>query len=221
MTDVNDTITVPRWAAEFIMENASFQDEGPFGEGWRSAAMKRATDAIEQALANRAATVPSEDAKFLNQVADMLTDIDGDAPGNESIWALKLRAMAARCSPDKEPDVIRAATIAPIEHRKIADALCDIANDLSDDWKDEKRVMRQAVEALRSRCSPVTVSDSDITVIEAIRKEVARGDGVDWSPSNWRRQVKRLLVIIDRLRCSPDNVPADFIEQVGDAREER
>lgn len=40
-----------------------------------------------------------------------------------------------------------------IEHRKIADALCDIAGDLSDDWKDEKRVMRQAVEALRSRQS--------------------------------------------------------------------
>ena len=59
---------------------------------------------------------------------------------------------------DAERDMIlaalrayRALPHAPIEHRKIADALCDIANDLSDDWKDEKRVMRQAVEALRSR----------------------------------------------------------------------
>lgn len=57
-------------------------------------------------------------------------------------------------------------TIAPIEHRKIADSLCDIANDLSDDWKDEKRVMRQAVEALRSRipCSPDSPELSEVTV---------------------------------------------------------
>jgi hypothetical protein len=36
-----------------------------------------------------------EQAAFLEQVADMWSRIEGDTPGNESIWALKLRAVAA------------------------------------------------------------------------------------------------------------------------------
>lgn len=43
----------------------------------------------------KADDVNAADAKFLNQVADMWSR-EGDAPGNESIWALKLRDIANR-----------------------------------------------------------------------------------------------------------------------------
>ena len=50
-----DKIEVPRWALEFIMENASFIDEGPGAEGWCSDKMERAVKAIDaaQVLADR------------------------------------------------------------------------------------------------------------------------------------------------------------------------
>jgi len=48
--DETKTVTVPRWALEFIMQNASFWDEGPAGEGWSSPEMARATEALEVAL---------------------------------------------------------------------------------------------------------------------------------------------------------------------------
>ena len=50
MTDDQKTVTVPRWALQFVMDYACFQDRGPDGEGWRSDEMERATDALERAL---------------------------------------------------------------------------------------------------------------------------------------------------------------------------
>ncbi len=49
MTD-EPTVTVPRWALQFVMDNACFWDKGPTGEGWRSEEMRRATDELEKAL---------------------------------------------------------------------------------------------------------------------------------------------------------------------------
>lgn len=45
-----EDVTVPRWALQFVMDHADFWDEGPRGEGWRSAAMEQATNALEEAL---------------------------------------------------------------------------------------------------------------------------------------------------------------------------
>ena len=47
---MNETVIVPRWALEFVLENASFQDCGPFGQGWPSQEMEKATKALETAL---------------------------------------------------------------------------------------------------------------------------------------------------------------------------
>jgi hypothetical protein len=47
---MNDMITVPRWALEFILQHADFADEGPYGEGWCSEEMSRAQEALERAL---------------------------------------------------------------------------------------------------------------------------------------------------------------------------
>lgn len=44
------TVTVPRWAVEFILERGNFQDEGPWGEGWPSAKMQKSLDALDEAL---------------------------------------------------------------------------------------------------------------------------------------------------------------------------
>ena len=49
MTD-EPAVTVPRWALQFVMDNACFWDKGPPGEGWRSDEMSRATDELEKAL---------------------------------------------------------------------------------------------------------------------------------------------------------------------------
>lgn len=48
--DKAEMITVPRWALDFVMENADFWDEGPQGEGWRSQEMVEATEALEKAI---------------------------------------------------------------------------------------------------------------------------------------------------------------------------
>lgn len=37
-------------ALQFVMENASFQDDGPWGEGWPSAEMTEATDILDEWL---------------------------------------------------------------------------------------------------------------------------------------------------------------------------
>ena len=47
-------VSVPRWALEFIMANANLSDEGPSGEGWPSAEMEKARDAITRSLETRA-----------------------------------------------------------------------------------------------------------------------------------------------------------------------
>jgi len=44
---MNETVIVPRWALEFVLENASFQDQGPFGQGWPSQEMEKAIKALE------------------------------------------------------------------------------------------------------------------------------------------------------------------------------
>jgi hypothetical protein len=46
----DDVVSVPRWALEFIMENASLCDEGVSQEGWPSAKMRKAREAVEAAL---------------------------------------------------------------------------------------------------------------------------------------------------------------------------
>lgn len=46
----DDMISVPRWALEFILQHADFADEGPYGEGWRSEEMRRAQEALENAV---------------------------------------------------------------------------------------------------------------------------------------------------------------------------
>lgn len=40
-------------------------------------------------------TLNEDDARFLDQVADMWSRNDGDPAYSEGIWALKLRAIAA------------------------------------------------------------------------------------------------------------------------------
>ncbi|WP_146090445.1 hypothetical protein [Rhodopseudomonas palustris] len=47
---MSETVSVPRWALQFIMENANFQDEGPVGDGWPSQQMSAATAALDDAL---------------------------------------------------------------------------------------------------------------------------------------------------------------------------
>lgn len=54
--------------------------------------MQRAKKA--EAEVERLSSVRKEDAAFLNKVADLWSRAEGDAPGNEGIWALKLRAIA-------------------------------------------------------------------------------------------------------------------------------
>lgn len=46
-----ETVLVPRWALEFILENGCFQDVGPHPEGWSSEAMRRALDELRRAAA--------------------------------------------------------------------------------------------------------------------------------------------------------------------------
>ena len=47
---MDDSVSVPRWALEFVLENANFQDEGPPGEGWRSDEMEKAVSALTERL---------------------------------------------------------------------------------------------------------------------------------------------------------------------------
>jgi hypothetical protein len=45
-----ETVTVPRWALEFILRGGYFWDDGPSGEGWPSPEMDRALEALNSAL---------------------------------------------------------------------------------------------------------------------------------------------------------------------------
>jgi hypothetical protein len=47
---MTDMVEVPRWALDFVMMRASFEDAGPHGEGWPSDEMQRAMDALNAAL---------------------------------------------------------------------------------------------------------------------------------------------------------------------------
>ena len=47
---MDDSVSVPRWALEFVLENANFQDEGPTGEGWCSDEMEKAVSALNDSL---------------------------------------------------------------------------------------------------------------------------------------------------------------------------
>jgi hypothetical protein len=55
-SDTAVSVSVPRWALEFVMDRGTFQDKGPWGEGWASPEMRRAKDAIESALAGKDTT---------------------------------------------------------------------------------------------------------------------------------------------------------------------
>lgn len=68
--DGNHDVIVPRWAVEFILENASLQDEGPAGEGWWSEEMIKAREAIENAL--------KTDADMVSRLNDSERDSDGN-----------------------------------------------------------------------------------------------------------------------------------------------
>lgn len=46
----DETVEVPRWALEFILEHGCFQDEGPYPEGWASDEMRIALSALTVAL---------------------------------------------------------------------------------------------------------------------------------------------------------------------------
>jgi hypothetical protein len=48
--DDTETVTVPRWALEFVLDKADFCDAGPPGEGWYSGCMREAKAALEAAL---------------------------------------------------------------------------------------------------------------------------------------------------------------------------
>lgn len=46
-----ETVTLPRWAIEYILDNATLWDEGPAAAGWKSNWMSIAHNVIERALA--------------------------------------------------------------------------------------------------------------------------------------------------------------------------
>jgi hypothetical protein len=46
----SETVTVPKWALEYILEEADFANCGPTGAGWRGTAMKEAVRVIEKAM---------------------------------------------------------------------------------------------------------------------------------------------------------------------------
>ena len=45
-----DLIPIPRWAIEFVLENAILADDGPPDEGWESEEMAKALTTIRAAL---------------------------------------------------------------------------------------------------------------------------------------------------------------------------
>lgn len=50
---MDESVSVPRWALEFVLENANFQDEGPWPEGWPSPQMEKAIKALADVLCPR------------------------------------------------------------------------------------------------------------------------------------------------------------------------
>lgn len=50
---MDEMLEVPRWALEFILENANFQDAGGWPEGWPSDKMEKAKAALEAALSKK------------------------------------------------------------------------------------------------------------------------------------------------------------------------
>jgi hypothetical protein len=47
-----ETVKVPRWALQYVLDNAGFNDEkNPWGKDSTSPEMKRAKDALDAALA--------------------------------------------------------------------------------------------------------------------------------------------------------------------------
>ena len=47
---MDESVSVPRWALEFVLENANFQDAGPCPEGWSSPQMEKAIKALEDVV---------------------------------------------------------------------------------------------------------------------------------------------------------------------------
>lgn len=45
-----ETVEVPKWALEFILDNGCFQDKGPMPEGWASDEMRKALDQLNKAI---------------------------------------------------------------------------------------------------------------------------------------------------------------------------
>jgi hypothetical protein len=45
-----ETVTVPRWALQYVLDNALFWDEGEPSGGFRSRKMERAKNALDEAM---------------------------------------------------------------------------------------------------------------------------------------------------------------------------
>lgn len=57
-SDASAMVSVPRWALEFIMENAEFLDRGPDREGFRAFKMQYAAWAMKDGLDGVKPSVP-------------------------------------------------------------------------------------------------------------------------------------------------------------------
>lgn len=47
---MSEMVEVPRWALDFVMENAGFEDHGPRNSPWRSDEMERAVKVLVATL---------------------------------------------------------------------------------------------------------------------------------------------------------------------------
>jgi hypothetical protein len=132
MADKSDmTVVVPVWALAYVMNHASFQDEGPGLEGWSSPKMEAACHALESALAavpdevhnQTQSTHPPEPAKPLPYVGvtavtigELIAALNGYATAgyrcvstgyNGTIWWALIELNEPpipRVLPDRDPD---------------------------------------------------------------------------------------------------------------------
>lgn len=56
------TVTVPRWALEYLMEHGRFEDEGPVDYPFMSKEMREAHEAVSDALVTPQSTSAAPDA---------------------------------------------------------------------------------------------------------------------------------------------------------------
>jgi hypothetical protein len=103
---MTDTVVVPRWALEFIMENAHLCDRGISDEGWPSPRMREAEAAIEAALKPVPKGRPIADALERGR-QDWRDGVEKENPFEdlwcpefyawEIGWALECEAGVSRC----------------------------------------------------------------------------------------------------------------------------